>query len=282
MFKVAPLLACAAIVLGHPALPTSAQSIRSRQSPVRDVPSWVRQPPADDGKNYSFVGVATSASESQARNSAYSDAVSKAVVRIGARLFEDPTVVTWYGTDALRDYVRKVARNAAQYVRPDRGGYTAYALLQLNRGFVEPSAVREYASSSAVQRQTPTAVGYLLVPTVVSPAGVTKRTQVRMPNLRQGNFYLYFTLAGTKGGVWIRLDQIQVFDDGSVGTTRWRFDVFVNGAKAFSTPVAGYTDDVITYRMRAGDRSMETQASSAGGLIEIRIAGYRVSAARAK
>jgi hypothetical protein len=111
---------------------------------------------------------------------------------------------------------------------------------------------------------------------------VTKRTQVRMPNLRQGNFYFYFNLAANKGQLWIRLDQLQVFDDGSAASTRWQFDVFVNGKKAFSVPAASYSDDVVSYRMRVGDRTVETRVSSGTGLTEIKISGTRISAAMAK
>jgi hypothetical protein len=270
-----------------PALSVAVQSRAAQPSVSRETPSWVTRPPAD-GKDYSFVGTATSASESQARGSAYDEAVRQAVVRIGTRLFQDPSVATWYGIDALRDYVRKVGRNASQYVRPSSsGGYTAYVLLQVNRGFVEPSAVRQYAASpTSAQGQSAGAVGYLLVPSDAGPTAVTKRTQVRMPNVRQGNFYLYFSIAGTKGSrggdVWIRLDQIQVLDDGSAGTTRWSFDVFVNNRKTFTTGIAAYSDDVVTYRMRAGDRNVETRAPAAGGLIEIRIVGTKISAAKAR
>jgi hypothetical protein len=261
----------------------SAQSSGARQLLGGDVPSWVTRPPAD-GKDYSFVGTATSASESQARGNAFDDAVRKAVVRVGTRLFQEPNAAACPGVDALRDYVRKVGRSASQYARPNPGGgYTAYALLQLNRGFAEPSAVRQYAAApTAVQQQATTAIGYLLVPSDVGPSAVTRRTQVRMQNLRQGNFTLYFSIAGTKGQVWIRLDQIQVFDDGSAGTTRWTFDVFVDGRRAFSAPIETYSDDMVTYRMRAGDRSVEAQTTSAGGLIEIKVVGTRLSAASAK
>ena len=134
----------------------------------------------------------------------------------------------------------------------------------------------------SAQQSTPTATGYLLVPANVGTAAVTKRTQVRMPNLRQGNFYFYFNLAANKGQLWIRLDQLQVFDDGSAASTRWQFDVFVNGKKAFSAPAASYSDDVVSYRMRAGDRTVETRVSSGTGLTEIRISGTRINAAMAK
>ena len=273
-------------VIHVPAAPARAQSSSIKQQPIgKAVPAWVARPPADDAKDLKFVGTATSASEPQARNNAFDDAAAKAVVRIGTELFQDSSVLTWYGLDALREYVRKVGKIASQDVRPNSaGGYTAYVLLQLNRAFVVPTAVRQYAAPpvSAQQQSTPTATGYLLVPSNVGTAAVTKRTQVRMPNLRQGNFYFYFNLAANKGQLWIRLDQIQVFDDGSAASTRWQFDVFVNGKKAFSVPAASYSDDVVSYRMRAGDRTVEKSVSSGTGLTEIRISGTRISAAMAK
>src|SRR5260221_10770522 len=235
------LLVYLMIVAGGLAPAASAQSIPPRQvGGSVQVPAWVTRPPTSDTRDYSFVGTATSASESQATGVAHDDAVRKAVTLVGTRLFEDPTVATSFGIDALSEYVRKVGRMASQYVRPNpTGGYSAYALLQLNRGFVEPSTVRQYAPAPiAVQQQAATALGYLLVPSDVGPKPVTKRTQVRMANLRQGNFYLYFSIASAKGQGSIRLDQIQVFDDGSAGATTWRFDVLVNGQKKFSTPIA--------------------------------------------
>ena len=276
----ATLLVWSTMTVRGPGLDVSAQSAGARQSLGGQVPSQVTRPSTADGKDYSFVGTATSASESQARSNASDDAVRQAVVRIGTRLFQDPNVAACPGIDALREYVRKVGRSAPPSVRPKPGGgYTASAVLQVNRGFVEPSAVRQYAAAPTyIQQQATTAVGYLLVPSDVGPAAVTRRTQVRMQNLRQGNFALYFSIAGTKGQVWIRLDQIQVFDDGSAGTTRWTFDVLVDGRRAFSTPIETYSDDTVTYRMRAGDRSVETQATSASGLIEIKIVGTRNTA----
>lgn len=284
------LLVCSAMTIRATVL-TAAQAIAARRPLAAEVPLWVTRPPADDAKDYSFVGTATSASESQAKGNASDEAVRKAVVRIGTRLFQDPGVAVCPGIDALREYVQKVGRHASEYVRADPGGgYTAYSLLQLNRAFAEPSAVRQYAAAPAPayarlqnqQQVAPTAIGCLLVPSDVGPAAVTRRTQVRAQNLRQGNFTLYFSIAGTKGQVWIRLDQVQIVDDGSAGTTRWRFDVFTDSRKAFSAPIETYADDVVTYRMRAGDRGVETQATSASGLIEIKIVGTRINAATAK
>ena len=286
--RVRVVLALLASFLIHlPAPPARAQSssIIKKQPIGKAVPAWVAKPPADDAKDLMFVGTATSASEPQARNNAFDDAAAKAVVRIGTELFQDSSVLTWYGLDALRDYVRKVGKIASQDVRPNSGGgYTAYVLLQLNRAFVVPTAVRQYAAPpvSAQQQSRPTAMGYLLVPSNVGTAAVTKRTQVRMPNLRQGNFYFYFNLAANKGQLWIRLDQLQVLDDGSAASTRWQFDVFVNGKKSFSVPAASYSDDVVSYRMRAGDRTVETRVSAGTGLTEIRISGSRIEAAKAR
>jgi hypothetical protein len=247
----------------------------------------VTQPPADDAKDVSFVGTATSASESQARAAAAEDATRKATAHIVARLFRDLTGTSFPGVDALREYLRKVARSPSDspYIRPNPGGgYAAYVLLQLNKGFAEPATVRQYtATPISAYQQASAAVGYLLVPSDVGPAAVTRWTQVRMQKLRQGNFTLSFSIAGTqKGQVWIRLDQVKVFDDGSPGATRWKFDVFVDGRAAFSAPIEAYSDDVVIYRMRAGDPSVETQARPATGVIEVKIVGTRTTAASAK
>jgi hypothetical protein len=255
-----------------------------RQTALRAVPSWVARPPAEDEKDLWFVGAATSASQSQARSDAFEDAVSKAVARIAARLFEDPSVTTWYGIDALREYARKVGRSQSEHLGPaSSGGYSAYSLLQLNRGFIEPSLVRQYAvQPTAGDRQASTAVAFLLIPSDIGTLSTTKRTQVRLPNLREGNFYLSFSMSGTKERLSLRLDQIQVLEDGGGRNAPWSFEVFVNGARAFTTPVRLYDDDVITYRMAPGDRSVEAQITSPAPLNEIRIVGAKITAASAR
>ena len=217
-----------------------------------------------------FVGSARSPSESQARQAALGAAIDKSLFHLGELLFANPSTSTFYGIDALRQYLQKVSSTTNTWAGGAGGEYEAYAQVQINTDFLKPLTVQKYATSPPVPPYT--AVGYLLVPGAGGTMATTRRTQVRMAKLRDGNFYFYFNIVQRKERVTVQLDHIQVLDDGSAGKTHWSFDIGVAGRSILQLPAGEYTDTVGTYRPQ---HKPYEQPLRADALLEIKVTGNR-------
>ncbi len=77
--------------------------------------------------------------------------------------------------------------------------------------------------------------------------------------------------------VRLKLDEIEVKQDGGPGTTRWGFDVFANDRLLFSVPEKRFDDKASPprYPMGAGDKTEARVEIPAAQDISLRIAGYR-------
>ena len=241
-------------------------------------PAWIAWDDIDDGQNLLLVGAAANAgSQPDAQRLASASAIDKAVARVAERLFADPSTTTFYGIEALRQYVRKVSRVRETWsaAAPDNS-YEACVLVQISNPFLQPAWLRQYAAAPAPPDGS--ALGYVVIPAKVGATSVTRRTQVRMARLRDGNFYFFFNVLQGKNAIAVKLDQIQVIDDGSSGKTSWTFDITIAGRPMLKIPVADYTDDVVTYRR--ADKPYEYALSPGERVVEIKVTGSRASAQR--
>lgn len=262
-------LTVAAGLASQAPLRPQAQSSVQQQLPT-SAPGWTSQGDRDETQNLLVVGSGRSPSESQARQAAAAAAIDRGVLAVSRQLFADPSTATFYGMDALRQYLQKVSRTANSWTGNAGSQYNAYVQLQINKTFLRPSTVREYAASAPAPGKK--AVGYLLVPVQDVSSATTRRTQVRLAKLRDGNFYFYFNIARIKTTLSVQLDRIQVLDDGSGGKTHWAFEITAAGNPMLKLPVAEYTDAVSTYRRY--DKPYELQLRNEP-VVEIRITGER-------
>ncbi len=248
--------------------PSPAQPI-----PVNGRPAWAARGDTEDAQSVLLVGLAQNASESEAKRLALAAGIDKGAARLASQLFADPSNAAFYGLDALRQYVQKIARVTTWSGKGTYAPYEACALVQINKPFLQPALVRQYVAAPVPPPGT--ALGHLVIPSELGATSITRRIQVRMAKLRDGNFYFYFNILQGKNMLGVRLDQIQVLDDGSPGKTKWTFDVTIAGRPMLNLPLAEYTDDVVTYRR--SDKPFEYALRDGERVVEVKVTGSRTS-----
>jgi hypothetical protein len=72
-------------------------------------------------------------------------------------------------------------------------------------------------------------------------------------------------------GMQLKLETIQVFEDGSAGPTSWSFDVLVDGQVALRLPSKGYDDD------KSGKRGTSYPAEASQSILPVRIPAGRTA-----
>lgn len=187
----------------------------------------------DDPGNYYIVGMAVDAPLATARQKSYEDAVSRMCDQLKtATARQDVPSANYYRALVLSSAV--VANTGFTY---DAGArqYRYYTLLRLNKAYGSAAAVQKLlpvgrASGEAPLAPGPTRLGSLTVP-------------VQAANPRDGTFNFVFKYASTRTGeVNLQLDRIEVIQDGSVGSTSWLFEVFVNDKSVLRLPERNYND----------------------------------------
>ncbi len=107
---------------------------------------------------------------------------------------------------------------------------------------------------------------------------MTRQVQVQAgSDRRNGDFVFVFALTRKPQGLHLRLDKIVVRQDGSSGSTKWKFDVFADGLKIIDLPVREYDDG----RQPPSPAGAEALLIPAGAAVRIRVLGYRTPKARA-
>jgi len=97
-------------------------------------------------------------------------------------------------------------------------------------------------------------------------------------NAKEGKFNFRFALSrSASGAARLRLNEIQVFEDGSAGSTRWLFEVFLDDRRAFSLPVRSYDDDPKPGRfaIAAKEKAEADLELVPGRRVVLRVIGYK-------
>jgi hypothetical protein len=264
--------------------PRPSPSGVQQRSPTRtSEPSWVSSLPSDSQSLY-FRGMADSPSEAKAQEDSRRNAIEQAANTLAASFFEgQQTSQSSIDLQTIREYVGKVARVTATYATraPDGKAYRAHTLLQLSKAFAEPYTIRQFAAPRA-QPQQGDAQGSLTLLTNLGPAGTkVDRVQVRAAKDKTGNFTFIFTFSRYGQTLHVRLDEIAVTDDGSAGSTRWRFDVLVGSTLAFTVREVAYDDNVRNYRLQSKERLEADVPASNATTVEIKVIGYRAAVSAA-
>lgn len=227
-----------------------------------------------------FDGVAQSATQEGALADARFNAVQRAMACVAEVLFKTPGYAGIYGAQAIGDYVSSsghvIESRATTDPRTGAGGFRGFVRFELRRGYFDVSTIRELAFKPVPPANEPE--GYSLVPVrLVGDQPTAVEIPARAGRPSQGSFTFVFVVRRLdSGSMSVRLDSIRVVEDGSGGSTRWSFDVFVNGgAPAFTLPATRYDDRVGRYSMPR-DKSIETIVRiDNAGWVEIRVSGHR-------
>jgi hypothetical protein len=271
-------IAIAALVpvcLGLFAPGVASQAIPSvQQSPIQQSRAWTSGPLITETRtDLIVVGAADSATAAQARTSALENAVYRTAVEITNRLFAEQNLPLTTSLDSLSAFVRRVSRIVDQVETPTTTGYQGRTRLQLNKTFLDRLTITRLTPPA---RPEAFAVGYLLLPASRGKAGsISGRAPVRAASAGKGNFTFAFNIRPAGAGTLIKLESIDVIEDGSAGATRWAFDVTVNRRPAFTVAAAQYDDRVRTYAMSSGNRPLEFTFNGTEPYVEVRVTGTK-------
>lgn len=235
------------------------------------------------------IGTADDATATQADAQSYENAVYRAATEFNGRLFDDVRTPVSVSFEDLKDYVRRYARVTGKQSMTVGTGVRAFTRLEINKVFIDPLRIRNLGPSKSTYGGSGTttdpardgAEGYLLVPTgrLASRAGtefVTRRVPVQTPSARNGSFHFVFTIRGvSKGNMSLRLDRIEVEEDGSPGDATWSFNLTTNGRRIMTLAPRPYNNDVRQYPMRVGDSAVEATLPATDPNLEVRIVGQR-------
>lgn len=237
-------------------------------------PSWVSNPPVDE-RNYYFVGTGQSKVVREASGRSFRDAVRKAVKLVNDQISGgQKSQFKEINLYALEQYITKVAEPVSTTFEyePLTGVYRYFTLLRVSKRLVDSTYISVFAPLA------PRASGKDAVPSnSITAAGIRQKIQVKAPDLKDGNFLFTFTLARQESGLTvIRLDEIEVYEDGSVLGTGWFFVVKVDKTLAFYLPETSYTDSEkpTVYRMSSEEKAEATFQITPGLDIEISVTGY--------
>lgn len=254
-------------------------------APAQEVAGLHEQPIfSESSQNVVAIGTARDKDAERARVSSGWNARYRLATDLNRRLYGDPRkpVVSFRH---LMDYVSRFSRQTGWQVRPVDGTTEAYARLELNKAFVDPLRIRSMARGKPARGR---AEGYLLVTAeefvehVKGKAPVTVRVRVEADSIRAGSFQFVFVVVGVEGKrADLRLDQIEVEQDGSPGSATWAFTItetvnVVSGEQARNhllvIPARSYNDDVGAYPMGL---DLAGGVSTANPNLEIQIVGER-------
>jgi hypothetical protein len=206
-------------------------------------PSWLSQPPRDDRFLY-FVGTGEDESYADAKKESYARAVEEATKYVANQAGSMASNLSSQEIDHLTDYVTRSSSVADTYLVYDRGArlYRHSTLLRLSKALSDQSALSAFLGMGSKHKWT-RAEGRLPVPSSPAPGTpILQRVVVKAEKEKKGSFAFTFTVQKQAQGLLLKLDQIQIYEDGSGGTTRWLFDVLVNGKRAFGLSERNYHD----------------------------------------
>lgn len=109
-------------------------------------------------------------------------------------------------------------------------------------------------------------------------ASRSESLKVKAENPQNGDFTFLFTIARRKPGeVLLQLNEVQVFEDSSGGTTQWMFAVVAGQQEAFrlSNRRYGDTPQPKKYRMTAADKASAMIPTETGGRLKIQVIGFK-------
>jgi hypothetical protein len=264
------------------------QSNAPRKLPSGGEPQWIRGSILSDvDSNLVVIGTADAGTEKQALANSLNSACFRAATELVKRRLAEDRLPLTISFETFSIYIRRIGRVTDTHVQQNaRAGYRGYTRLVVNKGLVDPVTVRNLATSSVKSGEN-SAVGYLVVPAETKDfAMASYRVPVRSAKWSDGNFLFVFTLTPVRpgsgmfqgsraGGVRIRLEQLEVIDDGSPAGTTWAFEVAVNGRPALRLPASNFDDSVGRYTMRKGDPNLEYTTSGSEPNIELHVVGTR-------
>jgi hypothetical protein len=246
------------------------------QSPIAD--KWVAGPTVTDmGATLQVIGTADAGTRDEALANSLESATFRAATELVRRQSSQnnaaPLSISF---DTLRAYIKRVGKVQDTYAQPMSRGYRGYTKLIVSRGLLDPVTIR-YLAVPSVKASSRRAIGYLLLPGDVKLVPSTPyRVQAVCAKSSDGNFILFFAPLPSRGkDRRLRLDRIDVLDDGSGAATQWAFEVMMNGSRVVRVAPATYDDRVGRYRMPVGDSTLELSLSDDAPTIELQVVGTR-------
>lgn len=218
----------------------------------------------DDPGNYYSVGTAADAALSVAKQKSYDDAVSKMCDQLKNTTARQEAGAASY----CRALVLSSAAVANTNFSYDAGArqYRYSTLLRLNKAYGSGAAVQRLAPVGRASGEMPLTPGASRLGSLTVP--------VQAANPRDASFNFVFQCAPARtGGVNLQLDRIEVIQDGSVGSTRWLFQVFVNDKSVLEIPDRPYNDWPATRLVRVEPAERLNLNVPLGATI--RVVGYR-------
>ncbi len=290
MFAVGGAFALAAQSSGRP-VPPPKRTVPQTERPVpqtgRPLPppqiaeKWAFGPTVTEvGATLQVIGTADAGTTNEALANSLESATYRAatelVRRQSARTSATPLNVSF---ETLRGYVKRVGKVEDTYTQAMARGYRGYTKLVVSQGLLDPVTIR-YLALPAVKPSSNRAVGFLLLPGDVTLAASTAyRVQTVCPKPSDGNFNMFFVPMPSRGkDRRLRLDRIDVLEDGSTGGTKWAFEVLLNGSRVIRVAPTIFDDRVGRYRMPVGDSTLEVSLSNDAPTIELQVVGTRPQA----
>ena len=231
---------------------------------------------SESGSSLLVTGDAIAATEQEARQNSWENAVFRAATEVNLRIFAIEGAQLSIGFDDLRAYIRRVGRAVGSQPVAMPGRVRVYTRLEMNKAFIDPGRIAALTRPSAQSRVD--AVGYLLLPRSrpPNPGAFLRRVQVRTAAARDGNFFFTFAFReAPHQELAVRLTEIEVDQDGSPGRATWRFEVAFNNRQVIRVEPASYDDDVRRYPQPGTAPGLQFTATAEEPNIEIRVTGVR-------
>ncbi|MBI3405492.1 MAG: hypothetical protein HY046_08555 [Acidobacteria bacterium] len=237
-------------------------------------PQWAQtQKGVPDPDLLTYAGTAKNRSLSEAKNEAILDAFRKAAADLHQK--EGPLGQPQSNTvrlETLLDFVSDNGRlqRGTFSLEKSSGVYTYYALITLDRSFSKPDFLKTFAPPAKPRIQGEWILGGSTL------SGSYRGTViVKAARGNQGEFRFVLSARRVSStSLTLKIDEIVVENDDSVGSTRWAFDLVVNGTVASSLPITRYDDSPSRKRVRP-NLDPVTVSTPPAPRVPIQIYGYK-------
>ncbi len=229
-------------------------------------PDWLLKPPYDQYR-VGVVGTAAASTSTGAVEAARYNAMEALARQLRAR---QPGL----DLDALMIFLERNAQGARNHFT-----YNSYSrlywhsmLVFFNRSLLEPKALESMGRvklDSQWKMTQPIKAGYAGDLTVAAPAkNVTGK----------GRFEFLLAVQSDAGAARVELKEIRVYEDTSVGTTRWIFKIRANGQEAIAVPLSRYEDEgqPTRYVVRQEENRRATIPLKGGGPLVLEVEGFKL------
>jgi len=240
-------------------------------------PEWLSKPPYDQYR-VGVVGVAAASTSAGAVEAARYNAMVAMARQLRVR---QPGL----DLDALMSFLERNAQGARNHFTFNSYSrlYWHSMLVFFNRSLLEPKALeslRPVKLASQWKMTHPIKAGYSGVLTVQAPASgwrtVGSGGPANNPTGR-GQFEFVLAVQSDAKEARLELEEIRVYEDTSVGTTRWIFKIRVNGQEAIAVPLSRYEDEgkPTRYVVRKEDNRRATIPLKGGGPLVLEVEGFK-------